>query len=122
MLLTRVISEDTIVTAVRVEAGFHPRLNPFEEQHAVKMKWGRKQSLPGACRSCQSIVLHRGMHIVPYSSVGPQSNMLPFRVKLVPKYLFTLIQVVPRTPFCLHRQSQDALPFVFVQSVNFVSL
>lgn len=48
--------------------------------------------------------------------------MLSFRVKLVPKYLFTLIQVVPLTLFCLHRQSQYALPFVFVQSVNCVTL
>lgn len=35
VLLTCVISEDTTVTAVRVESG------SLEQQHAVKMKWGR---------------------------------------------------------------------------------
>lgn len=84
-------------------AGFHPRLNAFERQRAVEMKQGahRRACLPGFCRSCQSLVLAQRDAYGPFPSVEPQSNMLSFRAKLVPKYLFTPIQVVLLRSFCL---------------------
>lgn len=100
--------------AVRVEAGFHPRLNSFEQQRAVEMKWGRTGELARFLQVVPKHCVAQRDAYGPPPSVGPQSNMSSFRVKLVPKYLFTPIQVVPLTSLCLHRQSQDALPFVFL--------
>lgn len=48
----------------------------------------------------------------PLLPVEPQSNMLSFRVKLVPKYLLAPFQVVHQTSFSLTRQSQDVFSFV----------
>lgn len=99
---------------IRVEAGFHPRLNSFDQQHAVEMKWGRTGE---PARFLQVVPKHCVAQRDPYApppSVGPQSNMLSFRVELVPKYLFAPIQVAPLTSLRLRRQSQDALLFVFL--------
>lgn len=96
------ISEDTIVAAVRVGAGFHPRLNSFEQQRAVEMKRGcTGEPACQASAGCAKALCCTEGCIWPLPSVEPQSNMLSFRVKLVPKYLFTPIQVVLLTSLCL---------------------
>lgn len=110
VLLTSVLSEDILVTVVRIEAGFHSRFNFFTKQHAVKVKRGRTcetarflEVVPKLSACCTQGCLW----LLP--SLEPQSNMLSFRVTPVPKYLFTPFQVVRQASFSLNRQSQDAL-------------
>lgn len=110
MLLTSVLSEDILVTVVRIEAGFHSRFNFFAKQHAAEVKRGRTCE---PARFLEAVPKQSACHtegcLWPLPSVEPQSNMSSFRVTPVPKYLFTPLQVVRQASFSLNRQSQDAL-------------
>lgn len=110
LLLTSVLSEDILVTVVRIEAGFHSRFNFFVKQHAAQVKQGHTWE---PARFLEVVPKQSACHtegcLWPLPSAEPQSNMSSFRVTPVPKYLFTPLQVVRQASFPLNRQSQDAL-------------